>query len=197
MLGAPWPGDATEAMQQAGVLDIILPDWMHSGQPMGVDVTAKSYVEGIEDSETNYELVPDPMHRLMALLVFEAGAIARTAASLKLSNLERDRLQTWVNVAGSFETKAEIRAAQYRYGHEGLLDWAMTMTANKVLAYLSQNPEVPIFPLKGEDLVKAGLKPGPVVGDLLRELENWWIEGDFAANKPALLEELESRLKAD
>ena len=78
-----------------------------------------------------------------------------------------------------------------------MLDWVAQITDYNVWEILKANRDVPVFPLRGEDLLKAGLKAGPAVGTLLRELENWWIEGDFTAGKPELLEELERRLKAD
>ena len=39
------------------------------------------------------------------------------------------------------------------------------------------------FPLTGQDLLDLGLAPGPEVGALLRRLEDWWIEEDFAPSR--------------
>lgn len=195
MLGAPSPGEACNAMQEAGVLDIILPDWMQAGLPMDRDVHAQSYVKSIVDTETSFALVPDAMQRLMALLSFDVAAVTRTADRLKLSNAERDRLSAWVSVVGPFESDRDIRRAQYDFGRQALLDWAIT-TAQSVDQVLNA-PEAGVFPLKGEDLLKAGMQPGPDMGKWLKTMENWWISGDFHASKAELLEELEQRLKAD
>ena len=42
--------------------------------------------------------------------------------------------------------------------------------------------------------VELGIAPGPGVGMLLRELESWWIAGDFAADRAACLAELKRRV---
>jgi tRNA nucleotidyltransferase/poly(A) polymerase len=40
--------------------------------------------------------------------------------------------------------------------------------------------------LRGADALELGMPPGPEVGQVLRDLERWWIEGDFAADETAL-----------
>lgn len=197
LLSASWAHPAITDMQRAGILDIILPHWLHAGLPMDTDVTAGSYVEDIEDSETAYDLSIDPLRRLMGLLPIEKSAMMATADALKLSNQERDRLLVQTKLAGYYESAADVRRDQYLFGREAMLDWVAQITDYNVWEILKANPDVPVFPLRGDDLVKAGLEAGPAIGDLLRELENWWIGGDFCAEKAELLEELERRLKAD
>ena len=197
LLGAPSPAAACKAMQQAGVLDIILPSWLHAGRPMDRDVTAANYIEGMEDSETQYGLAVDPMRRLLSLLPKEAQVMVDLAKSLKLSNDEHDRLLAYAEVTGYYETPADVRRDQYLYGRQAMVDWVADIVQQDVWDALQANPDVPVFPLKGEDLLKAGMSPGPEMGKWLKIIENWWIEGDFRADKTALLEELERRLKAD
>jgi poly(A) polymerase len=50
--------------------------------------------------------------------------------------------------------------------------------------------EAPRFPLKGRDAVQLGVAPGPDVGRLVTQVEDWWIAGDFAADRAACLEKL-------
>ena len=197
LLSASWVHPSVTDMQRAGILDIILPYWLHAGLPMDTDVPAGSYVEDIEDSETAYDLPIDPLRRLMGLLPIEKTAMVATADALKLSNQERDRLLVQTKLAGYYESAADVRRDQYLFGREAMLDWVAQITDYNVWEILKANQNVPVFPLRGEDLLKAGLKAGPAVGGLLRELEAWWIDGDFSAGKPELLEELERRLKAD
>jgi poly(A) polymerase len=47
--------------------------------------------------------------------------------------------------------------------------------------------DVPRFPVGGEDLIAAGLRPGPVLGAELERLERLWIEGGFTLDRDALL----------
>ena len=184
-------------MQSTGVLDIILPHWFLAGRPMDKDVTASNYVEGIEDSELSYGLPVDPMRRLMGLLPREEQVMLDTAVTLKLSNAERDRLLAYARVTGYYETPADVRRDQYLHGREAMMDWVADVAQHMVWDALQANRDVPVFPLRGEDLLKAGMSPGLEMGKWLKTIENWWIEGDFRADKAALLEELERRLKAD
>ena len=43
------------------------------------------------------------------------------------------------------------------------------------------------FPVKGRDLIELGARQGPALGDLLEELERWWIDQDFQPDRGALL----------
>jgi len=52
------------------------------------------------------------------------------------------------------------------------------------LADIWQPPE---FPLSGDDLIALGVKPGKVMGELLRKLEEEWEMNDYALTKEALL----------
>jgi tRNA nucleotidyltransferase/poly(A) polymerase len=46
---------------------------------------------------------------------------------------------------------------------------------------------VPEFPVRGPDIMALGNLKGPVIGDILRELEQGWIEGGFAEDREQLL----------
>ena len=47
------------------------------------------------------------------------------------------------------------------------------------------------FPLSGSDVLALGLPAGPEVGDLLRRVEAWWLDGDRTADRDACLAELQ------
>jgi poly(A) polymerase len=91
---------------------------------------------------------------------------------------------------------SEARRALYRAG--GPESWrrlvlvaaaAAPPDAHQALSRLRDLParwNAPLFPLRGADVLAQGLPPGPEVGTLLRDLEAWWIEGDFAADESAL-----------
>jgi poly(A) polymerase len=48
----------------------------------------------------------------------------------------------------------------------------------------------PAFPLKGADIVAAGIPPGPDVGAALQRLEEAWIASDFQVTRTELLTRL-------
>ena len=50
------------------------------------------------------------------------------------------------------------------------------------------------FRFARQDAIELGIAPGPALGELLREMERWWIEGDFRADRKACLAELKRRV---
>ena len=54
--------------------------------------------------------------------------------------------------------------------------------ANYILSW-----EVPIFPVSGQDLLDVGVKPGPKMGSLLRDLKNEWIASRFTLTEEELI----------
>ena len=50
-----------------------------------------------------------------------------------------------------------------------------------------QKMEVPIFPIKGRDLIALGLKENSQIGVTLKKLENEWIESGFSLGREDLL----------
>jgi poly(A) polymerase len=53
-----------------------------------------------------------------------------------------------------------------------------------------QKWDIPTFPVDGNDLMKAGIEKGPALGAALSKLEEWWIAGEFKADKKACLAQL-------
>jgi poly(A) polymerase len=49
---------------------------------------------------------------------------------------------------------------------------------------------IPSLPVGGRDALALGIEPGPRVGQLLRAVEAWWIDGDFKAGREAALAKL-------
>ena len=60
------------------------------------------------------------------------------------------------------------------------------------LIALAEGWTVPVFPLSGDDVMKAGTPKGPMVGQVLREIEDWWIDLDFIDDKLSVIEKLKS-----
>lgn len=67
----------------------------------------------------------------------------------------------------------------------------MTSEAVDKLSHI-KNWEVPLFPLNGFDLKNAGIQPGPKMGVILKELENWWLKENFIPTKKDCLDRLKA-----
>jgi poly(A) polymerase len=54
----------------------------------------------------------------------------------------------------------------------------------------------PAFPLTGRDVMNAGVVQGPLVGRILSEVEDWWIDSDFTEDEFSLAERLKAVVQA-
>ena len=52
------------------------------------------------------------------------------------------------------------------------------------------------LPVSGGDALAFGLAPGPRVGALIADVERWWVDGDFSADRAACLARLERLARA-
>jgi poly(A) polymerase len=127
------------------------------------------------------------------------------AGRLRLSNAQRDRLVAALNPEPklvSWMSPREVRRLVYRLGAATLCDratlaWAASDRPRaaaqwRALLPTAQSWTAPPFPLSGEDVMAAGVPKGPLVGEVMREVEAWWIDNDFPADKLSLIERLKS-----
>ncbi len=173
LLAAPDPRPALHLMAETGVLFELLP-WAEEANLLSSMV----------------EIDPDPLMRFSALLPDDPEVVRTVADALRLSNLQKARLlaalpdQPTVD-AGIDDVAA--RAALYRLGRQTFRDrlvraWAADSQAAERATHLLALADAwqrPAFPITGADLKAAGMRPGPQMGRLLEDLENWWIAEDF------------------
>ena len=62
--------------------------------------------------------------------------------------------------------------------------------AGKDLLSLAQAWSPPAFPLNGQDVMRLGVPKGPRVGELLGQVQAWWVAQDFAPDREACLARL-------
>jgi poly(A) polymerase len=207
LLLAPEPASVVELMRDQGVLRQILPEATNPAR-----LRALVTLEGV--TPARLVVGADALRRLAALLEDSAEAAAAVAARLRLSNAERDRLVGMIEAAPAVSPDLDPQARRrllYRLGADRVRDAALLAWAGAVAAgeradrpgATRQEVEAwiglletaatwvrPVFPLKGQDVLKLGLEPGPEVGRLLAETEAWWIERDFAPDRAACLARL-------
>ena len=127
--------------------------------------------------EAATDTMPSAIRRLVALL--PAAAVDDVGARLKLSNADRKRMA----IAAQPLLTDEPFALRYRLGHTGAVDQLLLSdlpgeaVAEKLAAI--DDWESPSLPLTGGALVEAGVRKGPDVARLLREIEEQWIAENF------------------
>ncbi|MEM9471826.1 MAG: hypothetical protein AAGA00_07700, partial [Pseudomonadota bacterium] len=85
--------------------------------------------------------------------------------------------------SGADTWKRAVLLAWARNGGSDDQGWAR-------LYQLPDDWDIPVFPVKGSDVLASGVEPGPQVGEMLRALEDWWIAGGFKAGRDELLARL-------
>jgi poly(A) polymerase len=164
-----------------------------------------SVFEQLVEVETEQLFECDPLLRLATLSPADQVGVAKAAEALRLSNEQRDRLVAARGVSPkitSWMSPRESRRAVYQIGATTFADriklaWAASSRSAAThqwrgLLALSQSWTPPPFPLTGEDVLKSGVPKGPMVGQVLREVEDWWIDHDFIDDKFSAIEKLKA-----
>ncbi len=155
----------------------------------------KEFMSRAPEWHTLRRVKPDLIHRLFAL----NGGSADFGPSIRLSNQQAKRLRDLSEaprLAPAFNP-AERRHLLYILGEQSFSDavalsWARSRAAMddrgwQALTDLPTGWSIPTFPLTGKDLQRAGLAPGPAMGQTLRALEQRWIASDFALSRADLI----------
>lgn len=156
----------------------------------------------------DYFFAPDGLLRLGSLLS-DQGQALEIATRWRLSNNDRDRLVAMMSAPikiVSYLSIREVRRGLYRYGVELFKDlvrlrWAEDPKLSnavqwRALLALADSWERPVFPMKGPDVMAAGVPQGPLVGRVLGEVEEWWIDSDFTDDPFSLAERLKAVVQA-
>jgi poly(A) polymerase len=194
LLAADDPRAAVRLMASSGVLSALLPE---AGPLTRFDT--------LVEIETGMLFESDAALRLAALLPDDQNAVRGAARRLRLSNALRDRLIATCSDdlrLTSFMSPREMRRAIYRLGAETFknrikLAWAAsdrtaTYVQWRMLYVYADAWTPPPFPLDGAEIMAAGVPEGPLIGQVRREVEDWWIDFDFTDDKMAVLERLKA-----
>lgn len=194
LLMAPAPAAAVELMRGTGVLAVALPE-----------AGASAALAQLATLDREHG-VADPVLRLAALAVGDGAAAQRLAGRLRLSNAETEKLvrllapPSGTDLTPSVGPRAHRRAFR-RLGREMarariLLDWARdgAERGHRAVLELLGSWQGVDFPLKGADVMAAGMPSGSDIGVALAEMEQWWEERDYLPDRVACLAELRRRL---
>ena len=198
LLEADNPTPVLRVMAASGILAEILPG--------ALDITR---LERLADIDAGAFFTPDPVLRLAALLPSDTAAARDIAKKLKLSNIDTIRLD---DVAGarekivSYLSVREMRKLLYRIGPARFKDrivlkWAQDKKESNAVQWRMQLAvadawERPKFPLSGREVMVAGVPEGPLIGTILEEVEDWWIDADFIEDEFSLAERLKAVVQA-
>jgi poly(A) polymerase len=131
-------------------------------------------LEALVDCELSAGLDGDPLRRLAALLPRDPEVAGDVASRLKLSNRARKRARC----AADFQIAADPRATAYLAGVECAADRLLLAgRPDDARAIAGWTP--PRLAIGGGELIKRGLREGPIVSRTLRRIEESWIQAGF------------------
>ena len=188
------PNNAISAMSEIGLLDVFFD---------GTSIN-DAFVNLIE-IESRISLSIDPILRLSTLIensLDKANTIIKKLPLSKSDSTDLLKLSTLNKKIVSYMSMKEVRYLLYLLGRDGfqkqiLVNWAKdTNNKNEVnwrsLYEVAQSWEKPSFALTAKDVINMGISQGPMVGDILKEVEDWWAENDFIDDKFSLIERLKA-----
>ena len=168
-----------------------------------------SRLQALAALEGMLNVAPEPVRRLTALIQPDRKEASQIAARLRLSRADTSRLDNLSASRG--ESRAgmpalALRRALYTLGVDFfrdliLLDWADQIARDPSAAggniqgwkdtWDAANDWVPPhFPLTGGDVIAKGVREGPDVGEILEDVEGWWIDQAFRPDREGCLERL-------
>ena len=183
-------------MQDNGVLSYVLPDAEYTDNLAFI----KNIVNGraLENKAMLYFFV---------LYRPDTALAENLAQRMRFSRKEKQKFISWasakVTLSELFDEKKRLRLA-YEYDKEFCLEELLLLVAeNKEplpniwdLYDAVNSMVVPEFPIRGKDLIEHGVKD-TMVGKIMKELEQTWIESDFSLSKEEMLSPQYSKVSGE
>jgi poly(A) polymerase len=170
LLSVSSPAGAVQAMLNSGIFTPFLPEVLPKAGHILAQLQAREKASGSE---------PSAARRLSAILPPDPLIVEKISARLKLSNRMRADL---TQLAAHRASSATARQLAYSVGLENarhimLLSYADDRWATELASL--DGWSVPELPIKGGELIKRGLRAGPVVAKTLQAIEGQWVAESF------------------
>lgn len=143
------------------------------------------------------------LRRLFVLYQPNSATAEDIANILRFTKKQKETFTRWAKIEinpEDFSTSADRLKFIYRYGKDFCLDKLLLNAAiykqaplnlNDILKDI-ENTIVPIFPIRGRDIINIGLPKNAKIGNVLSGLEQQWIDSDFSLTRDELLNSLKS-----
>lgn len=186
LLASPAPSHAMSRMISARILE----NWIGPADQMHVELSDLLKLD---------RCPADAILRLAWLYRDRQDTAESLTRKLHFSKVDRTRLLTLtgenlLDAAGG--ATPDLSSLLFDHGRDSARDilWLFAFLRNwtekELQAWLAkcEAAEVPELPITAKDLLECGHRPGPQMGQTLRELEALWRRSGFAMTKSALLE---------
>ena len=186
-------GKIINFMEEDGILELIF------SHPVDVKVYNRMI-----DIDNEIFLNEDTLLKFVTLIPKNIDKI-NNLKCFSFSNKEKkiiDLLIDSKNEIKSYQSVKEVRAILYKLGIDNFvrltrLYWAKDKKISNIsqwraLLAMGHSWKAPKFPIEAKDILLLGVPEGPLVGEILNEVENWWIDSDFIEDKASLFERIKA-----
>lgn len=104
-----------------------------------------------------------------------------SAEEAKVRNLIRNRMMIMD------EQHVEVALVRDEFPRDHIVSLC-EIAGEPTLAQYVRDFQIPVFPVTGKDLLAAGMKPSPAMGQRLRSLKHAWVMSRFTSTKDQLME---------
>jgi len=139
-------------------------------------------LRSLEEREAQMAFPPSALRRLVSLGYKHHPWLA-------LSNVQRDQI-TFLIQHKSGLGDIPLYRWLYEWGSEYILDLVVLSGETHLIPQI-QSWVRPTFPLTGRDLIERGVKPGPQMGEILKTVEDWWVDNQCLPTREACIGQLE------
>lgn len=202
ILSAPEPVEVVTELYQNGILTALL----------GTAPNIRAFFKLVE-LEKKLNEKADVALRLAVLSTWHKGDVERLTKRFKLSKIETKKIELKVKTdleKNSLITSLDLTEPEGRFLSNkyhfifGKADYSALLKVIYALGHcsiklntlvekikLTEGYETKEFPIKGADLIKRGISPGPEVGKILERLTMAWLKSDREPSKEELLDLVE------
>ena len=142
------------------------------------------------DLVNKHKIKQEVLRRLFILYTPDEKLAENLACRLKLSRKDKELFVSWSIYNPSLEefmTEKGLRKLLYLYGRDFcfnkfLIISALNKTEPENFAEIIERIntlEIPVYQVKGKNIIDAGIMNNHRISDVLRQLENAWIDSDF------------------
>lgn len=155
--------------------------------------------------EEGLELSPNPLRRFFVLYFPNKTLAENLAIRMHLTKRQKETMIKWAENKIGLENILEEQLRRkliFRFGKEFCIDKliieaARTQTIPEEISSIISNINetiVPIFPISGKDIIKAGKIENSQIGLLLDKLKEDWIASDFSLSREDLLQKIQQTM---
>ena len=165
LLAVPDPVPTVTIMLDRSILRPVVPE---------IAASSAGRLRALVAAERDAAIAPEALRRMSALVPRDPVLAERIAVRLKLSTKARKRLAC----AAEENLDASPYALAYYAGHVCAIDRLLLAGHTREAAAVA-SWHAPSLKIGGGELIKRGLRPGPVVAATLRTIERDWVEAGF------------------